>query len=172
MLHRRIYQLSREGKDVWIYLRDQGRWLERAKILDIEGDTILVRYETEDEEEICSWEEMVRLESIGAVAQRLSTIPKGMLSTADLLISEDCPPAELLDPPLLPTARESGMESLGEDHPNSERLVEDYYLDREAPAVRESETESLLPMRLNGEDLKRVDCAKHEPEGQRESNHD
>lgn len=115
MLHRRIYQLSREGKDVWIYLRDQGRWLERAKILDIEGDTILVRYETEDEEEICSWEEMIRLESIGAVAQRLSTIPKGMLSTSDLLTSEDCPPAELLHPPLLPTE--------GEDHPTSERLV-------------------------------------------------
>ncbi|MEN9229800.1 MAG: hypothetical protein Q6L68_02740 [Thermostichus sp. DG02_5_bins_236] len=154
MLHRRIYQLSREGKDVWIYLRDQGRWLERAKILDIEGDTILVRYETEDEEEICSWEEMVRLESIGAVAQRLSTIPKGILSTSDLLISEECPAAELLNLPL--------PES--EDHPHEERLLEDYYLDREAPAE--------LPVRLNGEDLKRADCARHDSEGQRESNHD
>jgi hypothetical protein len=149
VLHRRIYQLSREGKDVWIYLRDQGRWLERAKILDIEGDTILVRYETEDEEEICSWEEMIRLESIGAVAQRLSTIPKGMLSTSDLLTSEDCPPAELLHPPLLPTE--------GEDHPSSERLVEDYYLDREAPAE--------LPVRSSGEDLKRADRARHDAEG-------
>lgn len=149
MLHRRIYQLSREGKDVWIYLRDQGRWLERAKILDIEGDTILVRYETEDEEEICSWEEMIRLESIGAVAQRLSTIPKGMLSTSDLLTSEDCPPAELLHPPLLPTE--------GEDHLSSERLVEDYYLDREAPAE--------LPVRSSGEDLKRADRARHDAEG-------
>ncbi|MGQ9838876.1 MAG: DUF6679 family protein [Cyanobacteriota bacterium] len=156
MLHRRIYQLSREGKDVWIYLRDQGRWLERAKILDIEGDTILVRYETEDEEEICSWEEMIRLESIGAVAQRLSTVPKGMLSTADLLISEDCPPAELLNPPLPATERE--------DPPNGERLLEDYYLDREATVE--------LPVRLNGEDLKRADCARHDSESQRESNHD
>ncbi|MEN9225992.1 MAG: hypothetical protein Q6L60_12955 [Thermostichus sp. HHBFW_bins_43] len=156
MLHRRIYQLSREGKDVWIYLRDQGRWLERAKILDIEGDTILVRYETEDEEEICSWEEMVRLESIGAVAQRLSTIPKGMLSTADLPTSEDCPSAELLNLPLLPAE--------GEDHPNGERLLEDYYLDREASAE--------MPVRLSGEDLKRLDRATHDPEGHRESNHD
>lgn len=154
MLHRRIYQLSREGKDVWIYLRDQGRWLERAKILDIEGDTILVRYETEDEEEICSWEEMIRLESIGAVAQRLSTIPKGMLSTADLLISDECPPAELLNLPL----------PEGEGYPHEERPIEDYHLDREAAAE--------LPLRLNGEDLKRADCAKHDSEGQRESNHD
>lgn len=119
MLHRRIYQLSREGKDVWIYLRDQGRWLERAKILDIEGDTILVRYETEDEEEICSWEEMIRLESIGAVAQRLSSIPKGVLSTSDLLISEDCPPAELLHSPSSPRATEplSGQSRRGDRPP-------------------------------------------------------
>ncbi len=99
MLHRKVYQLSREGKDVWIYLRDQGRWLERARILDIEGDTILVRYETEDEDEICSWEEMVRLESIGAVAQRLSTIPKGPMLPQDLPVADDCPEYEqLIDP--------------------------------------------------------------------------
>jgi hypothetical protein len=96
MLHRKVYQLSREGKDVWIYLRDQGRWLERARILDIEGDTVLVRYETEDDEEICSWEEIVRLDSIGAVAQRLSTIPKGPLSPAELLVADDCPEAEMI----------------------------------------------------------------------------
>ncbi len=156
VLHRRIYQLSREGKDVWIYLRDQGRWLERAKILDIEGDTILVRYETEDEEEICSWEEMIRLESIGAVAQRLSTIPKGMLGTADLPVSDDCPPAELLNPP--PPATE------GEDPLNGERLLEEHHGDREATAE--------LPLRLNGEDLKRADRARYDAEGQRESNHD
>ncbi|MDX2270933.1 MAG: DUF6679 family protein [Cyanobacteriota bacterium] len=96
MLHRKVYQLSREGKDVWIYLRDQGRWLERARILDIEGDTVQVRYETEDEDEICSWEEMVRLDSIGAVAQKLSTIPKGLASPTDLLIADECPEDEML----------------------------------------------------------------------------
>jgi hypothetical protein len=97
MLHRKIYQLSREEKDVWIYLRDQGRWLERARILDIEGDLVLIRYETEDEDEICSWEEMIRLDSIGAVAQRLSTIPKGTFLLSDLPISDDCPESEQLD---------------------------------------------------------------------------
>lgn len=96
MLHRKIYQLSREGKEVWIYLRDQGRWLEHARILDIEGDLVLVRYETEDEDEICSWEEMIRLESIGAVTQRLSTVPKGHLLPSELNVTEDCPAAEQL----------------------------------------------------------------------------
>ncbi len=98
MLHRKIYQLSREGKEVWIYLRDQGRWLEHARILDIEGDLVLVRYETEDEDEICSWEEMIRLESIGAVTQRLSTVPKGHLLPSELNVTEDCPIAEQIHP--------------------------------------------------------------------------
>ncbi len=94
MLHRKIYQLCRDGSDVWIYLRDQGRWLERARILDIEGDVVTLRYETEDEEEICAWEEMVRLESIGAVTQKLSVVPKGNLSASEILVAEDCPEAE------------------------------------------------------------------------------
>ena len=72
MLHRKIYQLCCEGKEVWIFLRDQQRWLERATILDIEGDLVTVRYETDEEDEICSWEELIRLESIGSVMQRLA----------------------------------------------------------------------------------------------------
>lgn len=96
MLHRKIYQLSREGTETWIYLRDQGRWLERARILDIEGDLVTVRYETEDEDEICAWEEMIRLESIGSVTRRLSSVPKGRTSASDLPISDECPEAERL----------------------------------------------------------------------------
>jgi hypothetical protein len=98
MLHRKIYQLCEAKSDVWIYLRDQGRWLERAKILDIEGDVVTIRYETEDEDEICSWEEMVRLESIGAVTQRLSSFPKTGMSSYDIPVSDDCPEAEQIRP--------------------------------------------------------------------------
>lgn len=98
MLHRKIYQLCEAKSDVWIYLRDQGRWLERAKILDIEGDVVTIRYETEDEDEVCSWEEMVRLESIGAVTQRLSSFSKVGNPSSDLLVSDDCPEAEQIRP--------------------------------------------------------------------------
>jgi hypothetical protein len=98
MLHRKIYQLCEAKSDVWIYLRDQGRWLERARILDIEGDVVTLRYETEDDEEVCSWEEMVRLESIGAVTQRLSSVPKINVASHDILVSEDCPESEQIHP--------------------------------------------------------------------------
>jgi len=98
MLHRKIYQLCEAKSDVWIYLRDQGRWLERAQILDIEGDVVTIRYETEDDDEVCSWEEMVRLESIGAVTQRLSSFAKTSMSSNDLLVSDDCPEAEQIRP--------------------------------------------------------------------------
>ncbi|WP_287128625.1 DUF6679 family protein [Candidatus Cyanaurora vandensis] len=94
MLHRKIYQFSQDGGEVWIYLRDQGRWLERAKVLDIEGELVTVRYETEEEDEICAWEEMIRLDSIGSITRRLSSVPKGRMHMGDLLVSEDCPEAE------------------------------------------------------------------------------
>ncbi|GAB4473390.1 MAG: hypothetical protein OHK0037_33790 [Elainellaceae cyanobacterium] len=92
MLHRKIYQLCCDGREVWIFLRDQQRWIERARILDIEGDLVTLRYETEEEEdEMCSWEEMIRLESIGSVMQKLATVPRG---DSEPLVSEDCPEAE------------------------------------------------------------------------------
>ncbi|MEM9162960.1 MAG: DUF6679 family protein [Cyanobacteria bacterium P01_F01_bin.4] len=93
MLHRKIYQLSCDGREVWIFLRDQQRWIERARVLGIEGDLVTLRYETEEEEELCSWEEMVRLESIGSVMQKLATVPKG---DAEILVSEECPITEQL----------------------------------------------------------------------------
>ena len=95
MLHRKIYQLCSEGREVWIFLRDQQRWIERARVLEIEGDLVTIRYETEEEDEICAWEEMVRLESIGAVTQQLSNVPKG---NTEILVSEDCPEAEQIRP--------------------------------------------------------------------------
>ncbi|AFY71069.1 hypothetical protein Pse7367_2816 [Thalassoporum mexicanum PCC 7367] len=94
MLHRKIYQLCEAKSDVWVYLRDQGRWLERARILDIEGDVVTLRYETEDDDEVSSWEEMVRLESIGAVTSKLASVPKGNIPASEFLVSDDCPESE------------------------------------------------------------------------------
>ena len=91
MLHRKIYQLCCEGREVSLFLRDQQHWIERARILDIEGDLVTFRYETEDDDEICAWEEMVRLDSIGAVTQKLSTVSR---SNFDPPIAEDCPEVE------------------------------------------------------------------------------
>ncbi|MGI8936084.1 DUF6679 family protein [Leptolyngbya sp. BC1307] len=91
MLQRKIYQLSCEGREVQIFLRDQQRWIESATISGIEGDLVTLRYETEDEDEICAWEEMVRIESIGAVSQKLASVPKGHI---ELPLTNDCPDAE------------------------------------------------------------------------------
>lgn len=93
MLHRKLYQLYTDGQEVWIYLRDQQRLIDRARIIDLEGDLVTIRYETEEEDEICSWEEMVRMESIGAITRRLASVPKGY---SDPLVSDDCPEAEQL----------------------------------------------------------------------------
>jgi hypothetical protein len=43
MLHRKLYQLHCDGHEVNLFLRDQQRWIERAKILDIEGNLSAMR---------------------------------------------------------------------------------------------------------------------------------
>jgi hypothetical protein len=95
MLHRKIYQLCTDGREVSIFLRDQQRWIEGAQIIALEGDLVIVRYEIEDDDEISSWEEMIRLESIGSVTQKLASVSK---INPELLISEDCPEAEQINP--------------------------------------------------------------------------
>jgi hypothetical protein len=97
MLHSKIYQLYNEGHEIWVFLRDQQRWLERARITDIEGDLVTLRYETDEEDEVCSWEEMVRLESIGAVTRKLASVSRG--EDVEPLVSEDCPEAEQISNP-------------------------------------------------------------------------
>ncbi|NET00202.1 MAG: hypothetical protein F6K62_16745 [Sphaerospermopsis sp. SIO1G2] len=91
MLHRKIYQLCCDGREVCVFLRDQQRWIEQARIIDIEGDLVTLRYETDEEDEISSWEEMVRLESIGSITQKLASVPRG---NVEPLLTEDCPDSE------------------------------------------------------------------------------
>ena len=55
MLHRKIYQLCTEGREVCLFLRDQQRWIDGATILSLEGDLVIIRYETEEDDEISSW---------------------------------------------------------------------------------------------------------------------
>jgi hypothetical protein len=57
MLHRKIYQLCTDGREVSIFLRDQQRWIDNAQILSLEGDLVTIRYETEEEDEVSSWED-------------------------------------------------------------------------------------------------------------------
>ncbi|MEM8637393.1 MAG: DUF6679 family protein [Cyanobacteria bacterium P01_G01_bin.54] len=95
MLHRKIYQLCADKREVNIFLRDQQHWIESAQIVDIEGDLVIIRYEVEEDDEVSSWEEMVRLDSIGAISRKLASVCR---SNAEILVAEDCPPAEQIHP--------------------------------------------------------------------------
>jgi hypothetical protein len=95
MLHRKIYQLCTDGREVCIFLRDQQRWIENARIVSLEGDLVTIRYETEEDDEISSWEEMVRLESIGAVSQKLASVSR---FNSEIAVSDECPEAEQISP--------------------------------------------------------------------------
>ena len=95
MLHRKIYQLFQDGHEVCIFLRDQQRWIDNGKIVDFEGDLVTIRYETEEEDEVSSWEEMVRLESVGSIMRKLASVSK---VNSEILVAEDCPEAEQIKP--------------------------------------------------------------------------
>ncbi|MBL1210319.1 DUF6679 family protein [Geminocystis sp. GBBB08] len=95
MLDRKIYQMYKEGCDVSVFLRDQQRWIEDAQIIGIEGDVVSIRYEMDEDYENSSWEEFVRLESIGAISRKLASVPRGY---SDILVSDDCPEAEQIYP--------------------------------------------------------------------------
>jgi hypothetical protein len=43
MLHRKISQLCCNGREVFIFLRDQQRWIERAKVIELEGDLVTIK---------------------------------------------------------------------------------------------------------------------------------
>jgi hypothetical protein len=95
MLHRKIHQFCMDGREVCVFLRDQQRWIDNARITDLEGDLVTIRYETEEDDEISSWEEIVRLESIGAISQKLASVSR---VNPEIMVSEDCPEAEQIYP--------------------------------------------------------------------------
>lgn len=95
MLDRKIYQLYAEGREISLFLRDQNRWIEAARVVGLEGDLVTVRYELEEDDEASSWEEIIRLESIGSISQKLASVVRGDM---ELPISDECPEAEQIPP--------------------------------------------------------------------------
>jgi hypothetical protein len=98
MLHRKLDRFCVEQRPVWVFLRDQQRWIEEALVVSIEGDLVTFRYDDEDDDERHSWEESVRLESIGAVSTRLACVSRS-IDVEDITTTGDCPEAERLGSP-------------------------------------------------------------------------
>ena len=98
MLHRRLDRYWAEQRPVWIYLIDQQRWIEEAQIVAIEGDLVTFRYDEQDDGDHHTWEESVRLASIGAVSTRLASFSRSS-SVDDLPTTGDCSEGERLGQP-------------------------------------------------------------------------
>ena len=95
MLDRKLYQLQQDQAPVWIFLSDQQRWIEQAEVVEVCGGLVTLRYETDEDDELQAWEELVRIEAIGSVMTRLSGVCRSG-SSDDLPVSDDCPEAEQL----------------------------------------------------------------------------
>jgi hypothetical protein len=98
MLSRKLDRCAAEQRPVWIYLRDQRRWIEEALVVEQSHGAVTLRYHETDGEEHHSWEETVLLESIGAVSLRLASVSASP-EAEELATTSDCPEAERLGQP-------------------------------------------------------------------------
>jgi hypothetical protein len=85
MLQRKLYRFQCEQRPIWVFLRDQQRWIEQALVVELEGDLVTLH----------SWEECVRLDSIGAVSTRLAFFSRSA-EADDIEVTGDCPESEQL----------------------------------------------------------------------------
>ena len=95
MLHRKLDQFCGEQRPVWVFLRDQQRWIEQAIVVEIVGALVTLRYDMADDDGRHSWEESVRLKSIRPVSTRLAAFSRSG-SAEDLETADDCPESERL----------------------------------------------------------------------------
>lgn len=95
MLQRKLDQFCAEQRPVWVFLRDQQRWIEQALVVELEGDLVTLRYDAEEDDELHSWEECVRLDSIGAVSTRLAFFSRSA-EADDIEVTGECPESEQL----------------------------------------------------------------------------
>jgi hypothetical protein len=95
MLQRKLYRFQCEQRPIWVFLRDQQRWIEQALVVELEGDLVTLRYDADDDDEMHSWEECVRLDSIGAVSTRLAFFSRSA-EADDIEVTGDCPESEQL----------------------------------------------------------------------------
>jgi hypothetical protein len=98
MLNRKLDQFAADQRPVWIYLRDQQRWIEEALVVEVSDGGVTIRYHEIDGEDHHSWEETVQLASIGAVSTRLASVSTSS-EAEDLPTTGECPEAERLGQP-------------------------------------------------------------------------
>jgi len=98
MLNRKLDQFAADQRPVWIYLRDQQRWIEEALVVEVSDGGVTIRYHEIDGEDHNSWEETVQLASIGAVSTRLASVSTSS-EAEDLPTTGECPEAERLGQP-------------------------------------------------------------------------
>jgi hypothetical protein len=98
MLSRKLDQFAADQRRVWIYLRDQQRWIEEALVVEVADGGVTIRYHEIDGEDHHSWEETVQLASIGAVSTRLASVSTSS-EAEDLPTTGECPEAERLGQP-------------------------------------------------------------------------
>ncbi len=62
---------------IWLYVKSSNGWFKNVEILEVTGETVTFRYESESELERKLWEKTTRIDNISEIEVRLLTVPKG-----------------------------------------------------------------------------------------------
>lgn len=71
-------------QNVWLLVKTSNGWLKNVDILDVNGDTVTFRYESESEVDRKIWEKTTRIENIAEIEIRLMSMPKDNKKVEDL----------------------------------------------------------------------------------------
>lgn len=92
MFHRKLTKLWESQIPVAVFLSDQGRWVNHARVVEVAGDTSTFQYTEEDGDDICVAIETVRIENIGSILIQIATLSTDPEHEPE--VSDDCPEIE------------------------------------------------------------------------------
>jgi hypothetical protein len=64
--------------DVWLFVKSSNSWLKNVQILDVNLETVNLRYEQKLESENQTWEKTTRIDNIAEIDICVSTMPSSL----------------------------------------------------------------------------------------------
>lgn len=64
--------------DVWLFVKSSNSWLKNVQILDVNSETVNLRYEQPSETENKTWEKTTRIDNIAEIDICVSAMPNSL----------------------------------------------------------------------------------------------
>jgi hypothetical protein len=64
--------------DVWLFVKSSNSWLRNVQILDVNSETVNLRYEQQSETDNKTWEKTTRIDNIAEIDICVSAMPNSL----------------------------------------------------------------------------------------------